>query len=290
MNLRMRLHINKRKPNRSLGGDIGIYAILLCVGAFMVLPLIYAISNAFKPIDELFIFPPRFFVINPSLDNFRDLFVLMNSSWVPFSRYIFNTVFITVAGTTGHVLIASLAAYVLEKHKFPGQRLFFSIVIITLMFSGVVTAIPNYIIMVKLHLIDTYLAIILPALAMPLGLFLMKQFMASVHDSLIESAKIEGAGELGIFFKIVMPMVKPAWLTLIIFSMQSLWNATGGTFIFKEELKTLTYALNQIILGGIARVGIGSAVTLIMMSVPIITFIITQNNIIQTMTSAGVKE
>lgn len=278
------------KANRSVGGTVAIFIFLCIFGVFMILPLVYAVCNAFKPIEELYIFPPRFFVKSPSLDNFRDLFVLMNASWVPFFRYVFNTVFITVVGTLGHLLISSLAAYVLEKHKFPGRDLFFGLVVTTLMFSPVVTAIPNYLIMVKLHLIDTYWALILPAFCMPLGLFLMKQFMSQVHDSMLESAKLEGAGELRILFKIVMPMVKPAWLTLIILCLQSLWNSTGGAYIYKEQLKTLSFALNQIITGGIARAGIGSAVTLMMMSVPIIVFVVSQSQIIETMGSAGIKE
>ena len=235
MNKFKRQNSNNFKPNRTVSGDIAVFGMLSIVGFFMLVPLAYVVSNAFKPLDELFIFPPRFFVRNPSFDNFTDLFILMSSSWVPFSRYIFNTVFITAAGTSGHVLLASLAAYVLEKHRFPGRKLFFGIVITTLMFSPVVTAIPQYIIMVKLRLIDTLWAVILPAIAMPLGLFLMKQFISGVNDSLIESAKLEGASQLKIYFRIIMPMVKPAWLTLIIFSMQALWNSTGGAFIFREK-------------------------------------------------------
>lgn len=252
--------------------------------------MIYAISNAFKPLDEIFMFPPRFFVRNPTLDNFRDLFLLMAQSWVPFSRYIFNTVFITAAGTAGHVVVASMAAYALEKHKFPGAKLFFSIVVTSLMFSPVVTAIPNYMVMAKLKWLDTYLALIIPAFGYSLGLFLMKQFMVTIPDSLLESARMDGASEFRTFWTVAMPCVKPAWLTLIIFSFQTLWGATGSTFIYSEELKTLPYALNQILLGGFARAGVGAAVILLMMIVPVILFMVTQSSIIQTMSTSGLKE
>jgi len=282
--------LNTKRLNRSLGGDIFSIVILVIFGSFMVLPMIYAICNAFKPLDELFMFPPRFFVRNPTLDNFRDLFLLMAQSWVPFSRYIFNTLFITAAGTAGHVVVASMAAYALEKHKFPGSKLFFSIVVTSLMFSSVVTAIPNYLVMAKLHWLDTYLALIVPAFGYPLGLFLMKQFMETVPDSLLESARMDGASEFRTFWTVAMPCVKPAWLTLVIFSFQTLWGNTGSTFIYSEELKTLPYALNQILLGGFARAGVGAAVVLLMMIVPVVLFMVTQSSIIQTMATYGIKE
>lgn len=280
----------RRKPNRSKVGDLGIYIMLAFFGLIMVLPLVYAISNAFKPLDELFVYPPKFLVQKPTLDNFQDLFVIMGKSWVPFSRYIFNTVFITAAGTAGHLLFASMGAYVLAKYKFPGSKAFFNTVVVALMFSGYVTAIPNYLVMTQLGWVDTYLAVIVPAFAAPMGLFLMKQFMEGIPDALIEAAKIDGAKEWRIYTRIVMPMVKPAWLTLVIFSVQALWNNKASNFIYSEQLKTLPYALQQIINGGVARAGVGSAVVLFMMIVPITIFIFAESNIIETMASSGIKD
>lgn len=285
------IKIKKRKPNRSRAGDLGIYLVLLIFGWFFILPLLYAIFSAFKPLDEIFLFPPKLMVSKPTLDNFADLFVLMGKTWVPFSRYIFNTVFITVVGTIGHLIIASMAAYVLSKYKFPGSQAFFTMVVTALMFAPQVTQIPNYLVMTKLRWIDTYLAIIVPAFAAPLGLFLMKQFMEQIPDALIEAAKVDGAKEVRIYFKIIMPLVKPASLTLSIFSIQSLWNTRASNFIFEEELKTLPYALGQIITGGsVARAGVGAAVTMFIMIVPLVFFIFAQSNIIETMASSGIKE
>src|SRR5690606_20371491 len=224
--------LKRRTPNRSISGDFTNILILLAFATFMSLPLVYAINNAFKPLEELFQFPPKFFVRNPTLDNIRDLFTLMNASWVPFTRYIFNTFFITIVGSGFHLIVASLAAYALAKHKFPGQKIFFNMVIMALMFSPHVTAIPNYLIISRLGWIDTYWALIVPAIAAPLGLFLMKQFMEQIPVSLLESARLDGANEFTIFMKIAMPLVKPAWLTLLIFSFQALWNMNGGTFIY----------------------------------------------------------
>jgi len=279
--------------SRSLGGDILNLLFLILCGCLMALPLLYTIFQALKPLDEIFIFPPRFYVRNPTLDNFVQLLVMMGESWVPFSRYLFNTIFVTITGTIGHVIVASMAAFVLAKHRFPGQNLFFNIVILALMFSYHVTAIPNYLIMARLNWVDTYLALIVPYFSYPLGLFLMKQFMDQIPDSLLESARIDGASEFRIFWKIVMPSVKPAWLTLIIFIFQQLWTMQGGVYIYSEQLKTLSYAFSQILLGGavtIARAGVSGAVGLLMMIPPIVLFIVTQSNIMETMATSGIKE
>ncbi len=279
-----------RKPNRSIGGDIFVYFVLILFGAFFVFPLIYAINNSLKPLNEIFMYPPKLFVQNPTTDNFSDLFLLMGQSWVPFSRYIFNTVFMTLLGTVGHILFASMGAYALSKYRFPGSRFLFSLVVTTLMFSTYVTAIPNFIILSKLHMIDTPLAIIIPAWGSPIGFFLIKQFMDTIPDTLIEAAKIDGAKEGRIFWRIVMPIIRPAWLTAMIFSIQALWNNGGGSFIYAEELKGLPAALGQITAGGVARQGAGNAATVVMMIVPILAFILTQSNIIETMANSGIKD
>lgn len=283
-------HPKRRKPNRSFWGDLGIYIIMFIFAVAMVFPLVFSVANSLKPLDELFRFPPRVFPSHVTMDNFSDLIVTMGQSWVPFSRYLINTVFITFVGTFGHVIIASMAAFVLAKYDFPGGKTFFSIVVTALMFSGYVTGIPNYITMSKLHMIDTYWAIILPAFAAPIGLFLMKQFMESLPNALIEAAHLDGAGEFRIFWSIIMPNVKPAWLTIIIFSVQSLWNTNAATVIYTENKKTLVYALQQIQAGGIARTGQAAAVTVIVMIVPILIFILSQSRILETMASSGLKD
>lgn len=280
----------KKKLGRSVGGNIAVYSVLILVGAFMLMPLVYVVSSAFKPLDELFVFPPKFFVENPTWDNFSDLLTIMSESWVPFSRYLFNTVFITVVGTAGCIIITSMAAFILAKYKFPGSRMIFKVVVVSLMFSGYVTQIPNYLIMAKLGWVDTLLAVIVPAMAMPMGLFLIKQYVEGIPDVLIEAATIDGASLWRIYWKIIMPMCKPAWVTVIIFSVQSLWNSKAANYIYSEELKTLPYALQQIIKGGVSRTGVASAVTVIMMIVPICTFIFSQRQVMETMASSGIKD
>ncbi|MBQ8747157.1 MAG: carbohydrate ABC transporter permease [Clostridia bacterium] len=277
--------------NRSVGGDMGITVVLAIFGAFMFLPMLYTVMNALKPMDELWIFPPRFYVVRPTLDNFKELFALMSDSWVPFSRYIFNTVFISVTGTAGNLLLSSMAAYALAKIPFPGSQPIFKLVRFALMFTPTVTAIANFITMSALRWVDTYWALIIPACATSLGLYLMKQFMDSnVSAEVLESARLDGATEFKTFWVIAMPMVKPAWLTLIIYCFQGLWNAGASIYIYSEELKSLNYAISQITAGGVARAGAAAAATVIMMAVPILVFVITQSNIIETMGSSGMKD
>ena len=276
---------------RSAGGDAGISVILVILGAFMFLPMVYVIMQSLKPLDELWMYPPRFYVMSPTLKNFKDLFTLMNISWVPFSRYIFNTVLVSVAGTAGHLFLASLAAYALAKIKFPGRDLMFQTVQMSLMFNATVTAITSFILMSALKWLDSYWALIVPAWCSSLGLYLMKQFMdTNVNDSVLESARLDGARELKIFWIIAMPMVKPAWLTLIIYSFQGLWNAGASMYIYSEQFKSFNYAIGQILAGGIKRAGAGAASQVIMMLVPIIIFIVSQSNIIETMGSSGMKD
>lgn len=279
----------KKRINRSLGGDIALFVFLAFCGILSILPLIMIVNNAFKPLDEIFKFPPNIFVRNPTLNNFADLAVVLGTSLVPFSRYLFNTVYVTIVGTFGHVIIASMCAYVLSKYRVPGGAFIFNLIVYSLMFPSSVTATPNYIILNSLGLIDTHWSIILPVVGGSMGLFLMRQFMNGISMDYIESAKLDGASEFRIYLQIVMPLVKPAWITLIILNFQSLWNTGGTTTIYREDFKMLSYAINQIASAGVARTGTLNAVALIMIIVPIAVFIFSQSNVMETMQHSGMK-
>lgn len=279
-----------RRLSRSKGGDAAIFIMLVFFGAFMILPFVYAILQSLKPMEEIFAFPPRFFVVRPTMDNYYQLSQLTSNLWVPFGRYLMNSLFVTAVGTVSHIVLASMAAFVLAKYRFPGSRVMSEAVTLALMFSAQVTAIPQYVLMAKMGMINTYWALILPSVAGTLGLFLMRNFMVSLPFSLIESANIDGAGLFRIFWQIVMPNVKPAWLTLLIFTFQSLWNGAGSRFIYTESLKVLPTILNQISSAGIARAGVGSAVAVVLMIPPIITFLLVESNVLETMAHSGIKD
>ncbi|MBQ7906439.1 MAG: carbohydrate ABC transporter permease [Clostridia bacterium] len=288
---KMRVRNHQVVLNRSVGGDAGIFTFLIIMGAFMFLPMLYVVMQSFKPLDELWMFPPRFYVVHPTVDNYVDLFTLLSDSWVPFSRYIFNTVLITFAGTFGNLLFSSLAAYAISKIPFPGRGGVFWLIQRSLMFTATVTAIANFLTLSALNLMDNPLALIIPAWGSTMGLYLMKQFMdSSVSDTVLESARLDGCSEFRTFWTIAMPMVKPAWLTLIIYSFQGLWNTGASPYIYSEQFKTLNYAISQITAGGIARAGASAAGTVLMMLVPILVFVVSQSNIIETMASSGMKD
>ncbi|MDR1687239.1 MAG: carbohydrate ABC transporter permease [Clostridiales bacterium] len=288
-------HFGNRVGARATRSTIGngfVVFILGILGLFMATPMVYTINVAFKPVGELLKFPPDFFVQNPTLDNFANLSNAVSNSVVPFSRYLANSLFISIIGTAGNVLLSSLAAYPLAKHKFPGRNFIFSLIVLSLMFSPVVLSVPRYLEMSAFGWLDSYYAIVVPMLVTSLGLYLMKQFMEQINDAILEAARIDGAGELATWWYVVMPAVKPAYLTLILFAFKDIWNDSGSVslYITTESQKTLPLALMTIMQGGLPRLGSTSVVGFLMMIPPILTFFITQSNVIETMKSSGMKD
>ena len=279
-----------RRNKVAIAGDITTWLLLLLYGLLMSLPLIYAVLQAFKPYNELFIFPPRFFVRNPTLSNFSQLFDLTSSSWVAFSRYVFNSILNTVVGTIIHILAAAMCAYPLAKNRFPGKKIIFKIVVWALLFHSAVLEVPTYLVMSALGIVDTYFAYWLPEIGATMGVFLLKQNMDVIPNAMLEACRIDGANEWTILWNVVMPAVKPAWLTLAIFAFQRNWNATSSAYIYTETLKTLPAALSQITaVGSVSRAGEAYAASVIMMVPAIIFFIIAQGNTVKTMSHAGIK-
>ena len=280
---------HRRRISRSAGGNFLVTLFLLLLGAFMLLPIYYTVVNSLKPIHELFLFPPRLYVTSPTLDNFRGLIRIQGQAPVPFERYAFNSLFVTVATTGGFMLVASMAAYPLAKHRFPGKKVILQLVVFAILFRTEVTAVPQYILMVKTRLIDTYAALILPALATSFGVFLMTQFAEGIPEEILESARIDGAKEIPLFFRMVLPMVRPAWLTLGIFTFTSVWSTTGTQFIYSEELKMLPAMLAQIGGAGLSRAGVSAAVSVLLMVPPVVMFLFCQRSVIETMAHSGLK-
>ncbi len=264
---------------------------LLAFGFVCILPLIYCVATSFKPLDEILIFPPKFFVRRPTIANYTLLPSLLSKLQVPLERYLFNTLFITLVGTVCHILAAAAAAFFFSKSKKKWAGVIFLIVQFSLLYNGTTLGVPQYIIFSKMGIIDTYWVYILPHIPSAMGVFLMKQYMdGSVPESLLEAARIDGAGYPLIFWKIVMPMVKPAWLTLLLFAFRDMWATQSGTTIFTESLKTLPAAMSQITNAGIARSGSAMATTVIMMVPPILVYLISQSNVMETMSNAGMKD
>lgn len=279
----------KAGVTRSKAGNVVVLVVLLLFGAFMFLPFLYAIAQSLKPLEEIFAYPPKFFAKNPTTENYELLSQITDSLWIPFSRYIYNSVIVTIIGTVLNVFLSTMAAFPLAKFKFPGSNLYFTIVTSALLFAGPVTALPQYIIMAKLDLINSIWAVVLPAVAAPLGLFLMKNFISQINTAIIEAATIDGASIFRTFLSIIVPNIKPAVFTLMIYSFQNLWNSTGGAYIYNEETKLLPTILSQIATSGIARTGPAAAASVLMLLPPCILFIILQSNVVETMASSGIK-
>ena len=280
-----------RKFTRSTAGNIGYFLILILFGLFTVFPLYYCIITSLKPLEELLIFPPKFYIVRPTLDNFRVLPALLSNLEVPLSRYVFNSILIATVTTLCSIIAGSMAAFTFSKSKIKGSKFTFNLITIMMLYNGTTLAVPQYLIFSTLGMIDTYWVYILPAIPSTVNCFLMKQFMdASVNDSLLEAARIDGAGVFGMYWKIVMPIMKPAIMTVLLFAFQGMWSVIPGGTIFSEELKTLPYVMSSVAAGGIARQGSSMAITVVLMLPPILVFLVTQSNVLETMGSSGIKE
>lgn len=282
-----------RQASRSMGGNIFLGLVLGVLGFLFFFPVLYMFNQSLKPLNEMYMFPPKLFVQNPTFDNFRDLMRILGNTLVPFSRYLFNSLFVVAVGSIGHIFTASLCAYPLAKYKFPGSKFISSLIVYSLMFNTTVTMVPNFITVSNLGLIDTYGAIIFPTFASTLGLYLMQNFMEQLPDSLIEAARIDGATQWQIHTKIILPLVKPSAVTAFILIFQNLWMNTGDKYIYTENLKSVAYMINQLASGsnvGVARAGVLAAASVVVFMIPVTVFLLQQGNVVSTMATSGMKD
>jgi multiple sugar transport system permease protein len=290
------VHNSGINPKGFHTSQIKFYIILLPLVVFMLLPMVFIFSHAFKPPDELFAYPPRFFVINPTFKNFTDLFSKMSNSGVPVSRYLFNSILITIVTVAASIVVSSTAAYALSKKRFKFKKTLFAINTVALMFVPIAVTIPRFLIVEKLNLLDTFLVHILPGLAMPVGLFLIKQFIDGIPDEVVEAAQIDGASDLAIYWRIILPMIKPAIATIAILTFQATWNNAdiSTLYINTESLKTFAFYLSTLTTttagaNAVAGQGIAAAASLIMFLPNLIIFVLLQSQVMSTMSHSGLK-
>lgn len=285
-----KLKASNKQAGKKIGGTAAIFAFLLIIGAFMLLPIYLTVVMSVKPVEELFIFPPKLYALRPTLANFRDMFDTLNSSRVPFSRYVFNSAAVTLSVTAMQCVFTSMAAFVLAKCRFPGGKFINGIIVVSLLYQSNVIYIMQYIVISRLGLIDDPLALILPSIASPMGIYLMRQSIIQVPDAMIEAAKVDGASLFRICWQIVMPNQKPALMTLIIFAFQSAWNIQTGNVVFQEQFKTLPTVVTQAAASGLARAGVAMAAAVFMLIPPIVVFMLVQRQVIETMAHSGIKD
>ena len=286
---------HRMNPDKFEKGQIKIYLMVLPMVLLCGLPIVFIIFHAFKPMEELFAFPPKFITLHPTLDNFVKLVKASRTGSIPLSKYFFNSIFVTIAVVFGSLLFSTMAAYALSKIKFKGARIMMQINQIALMFVSVAVMIPRYLVVNKMGMIDTYWAEILPLLALPVGLFLIKQFVDQVPDSLIEAAYMDGAKEWQIYLKIIIPLIKPAIATAAILVFQQVWNnlETSNYYVNDDSIKSLAFYMNKLTststTNTVAGQGIAAAASLIMFLPNLILFIILQKNVMNTMAHSGIK-
>lgn len=283
---------SKMNPRRFSLSQLKFYLILVPLGIFMILPVIYVINQAFKPLGELYAFPPTIFVKNPTLKNFQDLFALSGTTGVPMSRYLLNSVVITILTIIINLIITISAAYAFSKKKFRLKNALFNINQMALMFVATAVAVPRYIVIDKTGLMDNWLAHILPLIAMPVGLFLVKQFVDQIPDALIEAAVMDGAKDFRIIQKVIVPLTKPALATTVVLTFQAVWQATeaSNNFISNDTMRTLAFYLNSLSTNNaVAATGMTAAASVILFLPNLIIFVIMQSKVMNTMTHSGIK-
>ncbi|MEI7025422.1 carbohydrate ABC transporter permease [Paenibacillus sp. y28] len=291
------LPLLRQKPRRlkAVDGFQQVLTVLLVLlSVFMLLPLVYIFNHALKPYHELFVYPPNFFVRGPTLDSFRELFLVASVSTVPMTRYLFNSVVISGLAVVGVTTVSALCAYPISKHSFPGNRLVFSTIILTLMFAPEAVQIPRYLVVSELGLMNTYLGHILPLVAMPVGVFLIKQFIDQLPGELLEAAKLDGASELQLFARIVLPVCMPAIATVAILTFQASWGNTETSTLFMQddEMKNFPFFLTTLtnhLANNVARQGAAAAAALVMFVPNLIIFLLFQGKVIATMAHSGIK-
>ncbi|MCL2708104.1 MAG: carbohydrate ABC transporter permease [Defluviitaleaceae bacterium] len=281
--------IREVRLSRSKAGTVGILLFLLIISTMMFFPFYLTVIQSFKPIEEFFYWPPRFYVINPTGRNYSIVFRVIDNWMVPMTRFMFNSIFTAVAGTAMAVVLSCLAAYPLAKGKIPGMKFLTAVVIGTLLFSNNSMDFFRYIILSGLRMVDTYWALIIPWISGTMYVFLIRQFIiGTMQDEIIEASRIDGASEYTILFKIVMPMIKPAILTMIVYAFPTIWTAVG-TGVYTENLRTLPSVIGQIAMGGTAFSGPASAAGVMIMVPSLVIFIYSQRSIMATMAYSGIK-
>lgn len=284
-----RLRLNRTDNFQKL-----LFVLLTALAVFMLLPLVYIFNHSLKPFNELFVYPPRVLVNQPTLQNFIELFTVTSSSIIPVTRYLFNSIMMSIAAVIGITLMSALCAYPISKHKFPGHQAFFAIILISLMFAPETVAIPRYLVAVELGIMNTYWGHILPLMAAPVSVFLMKQFIDQVPDELLEAAKIDGAREITIFARIVMPICVPAVATVAILAFQAAWGnvETSTLYMQDEAMKTFPFFLTTLTNGlanSVSRQGAAAAAAVVLFLPNLIIFMLFQRKVIDTMAHSGIK-
>jgi multiple sugar transport system permease protein len=266
---------------------LGVYAALIVAGALTVMPFVWMLLGSVKPDGEILADPGGWLPHSPTLANYRQWFDALR-----IGTFFRNSAIVAVCTVLGNLLFCSMVGYALAKLHFPGKRLLFVLVMVTLMVPGVVTFVPLFVVVAKLHLINTYAGLVLPFLTSPLGVFLMRQFIRSIPDELIEAARIDGAGEIRIFARIVLPLSGPALATLGIMTFLASWNNFLWPLVVaqNQDRYTLPVALSLYATGEQAtNYGLLLAGSVMVITPIVAAFVALQRWFVQGVATVGLK-
>jgi multiple sugar transport system permease protein len=279
---------------------------VLCMGVVMLAPYYWMVIGAFKSEAELSRVPPTFFVDQPTTHSFYNpdaedmssrategLFQRFPNTEGGFARYYLNSIMVAGSITVGALLIASMAAFVLAKHRFPGRQVFFIVFVASMMIPWQVTLITGYLVVKELGWLDSYTVLIVPALPRAFALFFLRQYMLSLPDDLLDAARVDGASEFRIWYQVVLPLVGPALVAVGIFIFLADWNNLVWPLvtITSEELRTLPLVLSTMIgpFSGAPDLGVTMAAALIVSLPTLVLFIVFQKQFVRGIALTGMK-
>lgn len=285
--------------------DKVVYIPVLFMAFLMIVPYYWMVIGAFKPVPELRKVPPTFIVKNPTLHSFYDelgntppdhqegLFQRFKETKGGFARYYANSVIVSVTTTFAAVLLASLTAYVLAKHRFPGRNFFFLSFLASMMVPWQVTLIPNYLIMNELGWVNSLRAVVIPASAQVFAVFFLRQYMLSIPDELLDAARVDGANEVRIWWSIILPLVRPALVAMGLTTFLGQWNNLVWPMIVlrSSDLRTIPLAISAInqTLYGPGTLGLVMAAALLTSIPTLILFLVFQKEFVRGITLTGLK-
>ncbi len=265
------------------------YAILLFAGVLMVLPFYFMIVTSLKPDNETISTTLRLWVDEPTLDGYRKL---LDPQGVPFMRSVLNSVFIAFVTVAGNLILCPLAGYAFAKHRFPGREAIFITLLSTMMIPGTVLLVPGFLLARDFGWLNTWLPLIVPAMAGVFGVFLSRQFIRNIPDSLIEAARIDGCSEIRIFATVIMPLCKPLLATLGIFAFLGSWNSFLGPLVILRDEHLLTLPLVMALLQGrfTGNQNVQMAGAVISILPVLVIFFLFQRQIVESLANSGLKE
>lgn len=272
---------------RKIPTKIALYAILILISIFMALPFIWMLSTSFKLQQDIFGYPPRLIPDSPTLENFKTVFLDNNLVGV-----LFNTIVIALSSTLLSLFFCALGGYGFAKFEFLGKKWLFALLLATLIIPGAVMMVPTFVIMRELNWVDKFLPLIIPGAANAFGIFFFRQYISTINNELMDAARIDGASEFGIFWRVIIPIISPGMVSLGLLNFMRSWNDYLGPLIYLKspEHWTITVSINALNGGaGLTYWGPQMAMSVISLIPLLIIFLVFQRRFVEGITAGAIK-